>query len=123
MFPLLLSLSFPSNLSLQASTLHHRVLLLTDSVTPFPVVILIDSSDATSLVDFHQHADMTLKVLARGFDSHHSIRPNNVIGLSTHPDHLNERSSRSRSDRLQRADGFRQYIRAWVENQSLACDG
>lgn len=57
-----------SDIGLHTSPFHDQVFLLGNTIIPMLVIILIDSGDETLVVDLDWHADMTLVVLAGGFD-------------------------------------------------------
>lgn len=75
-------------LGLQARPLHDGILLLCDAIIPALVVVLINLLDQAIGINLHDHAHMAYEVLPACFDRDFTVRPHDVVRLSTMPDLL-----------------------------------
>lgn len=94
------SLFRPSNFCFYAGSLKDKILLLTNPVVPIFVVILVNPSDETTVVQLHNHAYMTFKLLSACLYCNVPIRPYNVVALPTNPDLFQNGARRCWDDRL-----------------------
>lgn len=91
-----------SNLRLHACTLHHQIVLVTDTILPVLVIVLVDPSEFSVVIDLKHHEDVALEIFTSGLDSNVSIGSNEIVCVSADPYLLKDCTCRSRDDSLRR---------------------
>ena len=80
----------PLSICFQTPPFNNNILLFPHAQIPILVIILINPPNTAVLIHRNDHTHMALELLPARFHRHYTVRPDNVVGLATEPDLLED---------------------------------